>query len=120
MKGSLSGMTKLKKLRFYSLFHKGREPNEPAAISGRVFAKLSSLEELIISSDQLGPLPDDVFAGLTALKILELTNVTLPRLPKSMLTLPKIEAVYYGGKGMSPEDYATLKEKLGDKLKSAR
>src|SRR5271154_5484524 len=40
------------------------------------------------------------FAGLTSLKVLELSNVTLPRLPRSMLNLPKIETVYYDGKGM--------------------
>ena len=92
----------------------------PVAINGKVFAKLSSLEELIITSDQLGLLPDDVFAGLTSLKVLELSKVTLPRLPRSMLNLPKIEAVYYDGKGMSKDDYETLKKALGAKLKAAR
>ena len=115
-----AGMTKLKKLHFFSLFHNRGRPNDPVAINAKVFAKLSALEELIITDDQLGQLPDDVFAGLTSLKVLELTNVTLPRLPKSMLTLPKIEVIYFDGQGMSKEDYATLKEKLGDKLKSRR
>lgn len=114
------GLTKLKKLHFHSLFHKKAKPNEPVAITGRVFAKLSSLEELIITGDQLGQLPDDVFTGLTSLKTLDLSYVHMARLPKSMLTLPKIETVHYEGKGMTKEDYATLKEKLGDKLKGNR
>jgi hypothetical protein len=115
-----AGLTGLKRLRFYSLFHKAGNDKEPVAISEKVFAKLSGLEELVITSDQLGLLPDNVFAGLTSLKVLELTNVTLPRLPKSMLELPKIEAVYYDGKGMSKDDYAKLKKALGDKLKARR
>jgi hypothetical protein len=114
------GLTKLKKLHFYSLFHKRGNANEVAAFGEKVFAKLPDLEELVIEADQLGNLPDDAFAGLTSLKVLELSNVTLLRLPKSMLTLPKIEVIYFDGKGMSKEDYATLKEKLGDKLKSKR
>lgn len=85
-----------------------------------MFAKLSSLEELIIANDQLGPLPDDVFAGLTSLKVLELSNVTLTRLPKSLLNLPKIETVYCNGKGLNKDDYETLKKTFGDKLKAKR
>jgi hypothetical protein len=118
--GDFAGLTGLKKLHFYSLFHKKGTDKEPVAISGKVFAKLSGLEELVIESDQLGLLPDDVFAGLTGLKVLELSNVTLKRLPKSMLELPKIEAVYYDGKGLSKEDYDKLKKALGDKLKARR
>lgn len=113
------GLTKLKKLHFYSLFHKKGKPDEIVAINGKVFAKLSSLEELIIT-DQLGLLPDDVFTGLTGLKVLDLTNATLARLPKSLLTLPKIETVYYDGRGLSKEDYDALKEKLGAKLEPKR
>ena len=37
-----------------------------------------------------------------------------------MLTLPKFEAVYYEGRGMSKDDFATLKTVLGDKLKGNR
>jgi hypothetical protein len=116
-----AGLTGLKKLDFYSLFHKwdAKAPGPPA-INEKVFAKLSSLEELVIRSDQLGQLPDDVFAGLKSLKVLELKAVTLPCLPKSLLTLPKIEAVYFDGKGMRPEDYETLKKALGEKLKAKR
>jgi hypothetical protein len=119
--GDFAGLTGLKKLDFYSLFHKWNEkaPGH-VAISEKVFAKLSSLEELVIRSDQLGQLPDGVFAGLTSLKVLELSQVTLPCLPKSLLTLPKIEAVYFDGKGMSPEDYERLKKALGEKLKAKR
>lgn len=113
------GLTKLKKLHFYSLFHKKGKPDEVVAINDKVFAKLSGLEELIIT-DQLGLLPDDVFAGLTGLKVLDLTNSTLSRLPKSLLALPKIETVYYDGRGLGKRDYDTLKEKLGDKLKPKR
>jgi hypothetical protein len=115
-----AGMTNLKKLHFYSLFHNRGRSTDPIAIDGKVFAKLSSLEELIITWDQLGQLPDDVFSGLTSLKVLEMTNVTLTRLPKSMLELQKIETVYYDGKGMSKEDYETLKSTLGNKLKQTR
>ena len=114
-----AGLTKIKKLYFFSLFHKQNSAN-PVAFTNKVFSKLSNLEELIITDDQLGALPDDVFAGLTSLKTLELSNVTLVSLPKSMLTLPKIEVVYYDGKGMSKEDYETLKKALGDKLKEKR
>ena len=64
--------------------------------------------------------PDDVFAGLKSLKVLELGNTTMTRLPKSLLTLPKIEVIYYNGNGMSKEDYETLKKEYGDKLKARR
>jgi Leucine-rich repeat (LRR) protein len=115
-----AGLTKLKKLHFYSLFHKQGKANEVVAFDKKVLAKLSGLEELIIEDDELGLLPDDAFAGLTSLKVLELTGSTLSRLPKSMLELPKIEAIYYDGEGMNKEDYATLKKALGDKLKPRR
>ena len=81
-------MTKLKKLHFYSLLHnQGRPAADPIAISGKVFANLSSLEELTMN-EQLGQLPDDVFAGLTSLKILDLTNSTLPRLSANPICSP--------------------------------
>jgi Leucine rich repeat len=115
-----AGLRNLKKLEMYSLFHNSGRPDAPIAISGKVFKGLSKLEELRIAQDQLGQLPDDVFAGLTSLKVLDLSYVTLNRLPRSLLTLPKIEAVYYEGRGMSKEDFATLKSKLGDKLKGNR
>lgn len=116
-----AGLTKIKKLYFFSLFHKQPDaPANAAAFTNKVIARLSSLEELIITDDQLGTLPDDVFAGLTSLKVLELSNISLPKLPKSMLNLPKIEVVYYDGKGMGSEDYETLKKALGDKLKEKR
>src|SRR5262245_39336225 len=76
-----AGMTKLKKLYFYSLFHKRGKADEVVAFNEKVFANLSNLEELIIESDQLGNLPDDAFAGLKSLKVLELNNVTMLRLP---------------------------------------
>ena len=113
------GLTKLKKLHFYSLLHNRGRAEDPIAIGNKVFTPLANLEELIIM-EQLGQLPDEVFAGLTSLKILDLSNSTLPRLPKSLLTLPKIEAVYFDGRGMSKDDYETLKNKLGDKLKAKR
>lgn len=115
-----AGMTNLKKLHFRSLFHKKGAGTETAAISAKVFAKLSSLEELIITDDQLGRLPDDVFSGLKSLKVLDLSDVSLLRVPKSMLELPKIEVIYYDGDGLSKEDYAALQKALGDKLKSHR
>jgi Leucine-rich repeat (LRR) protein len=46
-------------------------------------------------------LPDEVFSGLESLKILDLTNSQMRRLPKSMHTLPKIEVVYFYGNGLS-------------------
>ena len=114
-----AGMTNLKKLHFFSLLHNQGRVTDPIAISGKVFANLSSLEELIMT-EQLGQLPDDVFSGLTSLKILDLSGSTLPRLPKSMLTLPKIETVYFDGRGMSKEDFDTLKTKLGSKHQTRR
>ena len=111
-----AGLTKLKKLYFYSLLHNRGRTTDPIAIGDKVFAKLASLETLKIQ-EQLGQLPDDVFAGLTSLKVLDLTNSTLTRLPTSLMALPKIETVYYDGRGLSKEDYATLQKKLGDKLK---
>jgi hypothetical protein len=114
-----AGLPKLKKLHFFSLLHNQGRPSDPIAISNKVFAPLSNLEELIIN-EQLGQLPDGVFSGLTSLKTLDLTNSTLPRLPKSLLALPKIETVYFDGRGMSKEDFATLKNALGDKLKNRR
>lgn len=115
-----AGLTKLKKLQFYSLFHKSGERNEIAAFNQKVFAKLPHLEELIITRDQLGNLPDDAFSGLTSLKVLELTKIEMTRLPKSLLTLPKIEVIYYDGNGLSKEDYDALKKEYGDKLKPKR
>jgi len=114
------GLTKLKKLHFFSLFHKCGEGTETAAFGEKVFAKMPNLEELVIESDQLGNLPDDAFAGLKSLKVLELNNVKFARLPKSLLTLPKIETIYYDGRGMSKDDYETLKKEYGDKLKPKR
>jgi len=115
-----AGLTNLKKLQMFSLFHNRGQPGAPIALSGQVFKDLSKLEELRITQDQLGHLPDDVFAGLTSLKVLDLSYVTLNCLPRSLLTLPKIETVYYEGQGMNKEDYATLKNSLGDKLKGNR
>jgi Leucine-rich repeat (LRR) protein len=115
-----AGLTSLKKLRMRSLFHNSGDAGEPIALSGKVFKQLSKLEELSITNDQLGQLPDDVFAGLRSLKVLDLSNSTLSRLPASLLTLPRIETVYYDGEGMSAQDYATLKRKLGDKLKDSK
>jgi Leucine-rich repeat (LRR) protein len=115
-----AGLTNLKKLHMYSLFHNKGQPGAPIALNAKVFKDLSKLEELRISDDQLGQLPDDAFAGLTSLKVLDLSNITLNRLPSSLLTLPKIETVYYEGRGMNKEDFATIKNKLGDKLKGNR
>jgi hypothetical protein len=114
------GLTNLKKLEMYSLFHNNGRPEAVIAISGKVFKDMSKLEELRITQDQLGQLPDDVFAGLCSLKVLDLSNVTLNRLPSSLLSLPKLETVYFEGRGMSKEDFATLKSKLGDRLKGNR
>jgi hypothetical protein len=115
-----AGLMNLRKLEMYSLFHNNGRPEAPIALSGKVFKNLSKLEELRITQDQLGQLPDDVFAGLTSLKVLDLSWARLNRLPSSLLTLPKIEVVYFEGQGMSPEDFATLKNNLGDKLKGNR
>jgi len=115
-----AGLTNLKKLHMYSLFHNKGQPGAPIALNDKVFKDLSKLEELRIADDQLGQLPDDVFAGLTSLKVLDLSNITLNRLPNSLLNLPKIETVYYEGRGMSKEEFATMKSKLGDKLKGNR
>lgn len=46
-------------------------------------------------------------------------DVTFTRLPKSLLTLPKIEAIYYSD-GTSKENYEELKKAYGDKLKPKR
>ncbi len=115
-----AGLTNLKKLQMFSLFHNSGQPGAPLALSGKVFKDLSKLEELRITQDQLGHLPDDVFAGLTSLKILDLSYATLNRLPSSLLALPKIETVHYEGRGMSNQDFATLKNRLGNKLKGNR
>jgi len=114
-----SGLTKLKKLHFFSLLHNLGRPTDPIAINGKVFANLSSLEELTMN-EQLGQLPDDVFSGLTSLRVLDLSNSTLPRLPKSLLALPKIETVYFDGRGMSKEDLDSLRSHLGSKLQARR
>jgi hypothetical protein len=114
-----AGLKNLKKLHFFSLLHNQGRPNDPIAIKNGVFAKLPKLEELIIN-EQLGLLPDEVFSGLESLKVLDLANSRLRRLPKSMLTLPKIEVVYYTGNGLSKEEFDTLKNALGAKLKSRR
>jgi hypothetical protein len=114
------GLDNLRKLEMYSLFHNNGRPEAPIALSGKVFKNLAKLEELRITQDQLGQLPDDVFAGLVSLKVLDLSQITLNRLPSSLLTLPKIETVYFEGRGMSKEDFDILKSKLGDKLKGNR
>lgn len=116
-----AGMTKLKKLYFESLFHKsGTKKGEIPAFTEKVFAKLPQLEELIIDSDELGDLPDDAFSGLKSLKVLELIDVNFERLPKSLLTLPKLEVIYCDGREMKKEHYEALKKAYGDKLKPRR
>lgn len=113
-----SGLSNLKKLHMTSLFHNvGRSGDPIASISGEVFKHLSRLEELSITRDQLGQLPDDVFAGLTSLTVLDLSHVNLRRLPRSLL---KIETVYFEGRGLSKEDFETLKDNMGDRLKGNR
>ncbi|MFO0965203.1 MAG: hypothetical protein U0793_06415 [Gemmataceae bacterium] len=114
-----AGLTKLKKLHFYSLLHNEGRPTDPIAIGVKVFSHLSSLEELIID-EELGLLPDGVFSGLASLKVLDLTGSTLPRLPASLLTLPNIETVIFDGEGMSREDYSTLRKTLGKKHRETR
>lgn len=114
------GLTNLKRLQFYSLFHNRGGANEPIAISEKVFAELTKLEELVMEDDQLGLLPDDVFASLVSLKILDLTNTRLYRLPKSMLTIPKIEKVYFNGDGMDKNSFQILENTLGNKLEPSR
>ncbi len=52
--------------------------------------------------------------------VLDLSNITLNRLPSSLLTLPRNETVHCEGRGISQEDFATLNNKLGDKLKRNR
>lgn len=119
--GDFAGMTKLKKLYFESLFHKGGgKKANVIAFTKEVFAKLPQLEELIIEDDELGTLPDDAFEGLKSLKVLELKNTTFTKLPKSLLELPKIEAIYYGGEDVSEKHYEALKKAYGDKLKPKR
>jgi Leucine-rich repeat (LRR) protein len=114
-----AGLTNLKKLHFFSLLHNQGGPCDPVAIGPKVFAELPNLEELIME-EELGLLPDDVFSGLTSLRILDLSDATLNRLPRSLLTLPKIETVYFEGDGLSKEDFATLQKSLGSKLKPRR
>ena len=76
--------------------------------------------ERIIDSDELGNLPDDAFAGLKSLKVLELNEVAFSRLPKSLLTLPKLEVIYCDGREMEKEHYEALKKAYGNKLKATR
>ncbi len=114
-----AGLDNLKKLHFYSLLHNRGRENDPIAIGNKVFANLSHLEELTMN-EQLGRLPDDVFSGLKSLRILDLTNATMVRLPRSMLELPKIETVYFDGRGMNKDDYQLLRERLGSKLQARR
>jgi hypothetical protein len=114
------GLTNLKKLHMYSLFHNRNQKGAPVALTANVFKPLAKLEELTIKDDQLGQLPDDVFAFLTSLKVLDLSHAMLYRLPDSLLSLPQIETVYYEGGGLSKEDFATLKNALGAKLKGNR
>ena len=109
------GLKNMKKLHFFSLLHNRGRPEDPIAIGNEVFAGLSNLEELQMN-EQLGLLPDEVFSGLTSLKILDLTTASLNRLPKTMLTLPSIEKIIFNGRGMSPEDYELLKKTYGNKL----
>jgi hypothetical protein len=58
--------------------------------------------------------------GLTSLKMLVKPNCTLPRLPKSLLALPKVETVYFDGRAMSKGDFDKLKETLGEKHRLKR
>jgi hypothetical protein len=119
--GDFSGLINLKRLEFFSLFHRaGKKDAGPPAFTHRVFSTLPKLEELVITSDQLGTLPDDVFGSLPSLRVLVLTNVTLPHLPSSILALPKLEEMVYDGKGMPKEEYELLKKTLGNKLKAKR
>jgi len=72
-----AGLTKLKKLHFFSLLHDPGRPNDPIAINNEVFARLPQLEELIMN-EQLGLLPDEVFSGLESLKIRRFLTCRVP------------------------------------------
>lgn len=112
-----SGLSNLKKLTMMSMFHNRGLAEAPIALSRKVFRHLGRLEQLSITRDQLGQLPDDVFADLSSLTVLDLSHVSLSRLPRSLL---KIETVHFEGRGMSKEDFETLKSNLGDRLKGNR
>lgn len=121
MDNDFVGLTNLRKLVMRSLFHNWGFPTDPISINEKVFADLSSLEELHINTDQLGLLPDGVFSGLTGLKYLNLMGTSMSRLPASLLTLPKIEEVRcHEGLGLLPVDFSRLKAALGSKLITTR
>src|SRR5260370_37223126 len=46
-----AGLTKLKRLHFYSLLHNEGRPTDPIAINNKVFGHLSNLEELIMDEE---------------------------------------------------------------------
>ena len=113
------GLTNLRKLRFFSLFHKSGGETETKAFTAKVFKPLVQLEELSITSDNLGELDDDVFIELGSLRLLRLSGITLGRLPLSLLVMPKIESVIYTGDGLTDLEIKVLKHALGDKLKAS-
>jgi hypothetical protein len=111
------GLENLTQLEFPSLFHKLGIAGEKISVNERVFAKLSKLEVLRMTNDELGLLPDGVFSGLTSLRVLDLNGSDLSRLPKSILDRPKIQEVIFDGTGLSNGDFQILRNKLGTKLK---
>jgi len=109
------GLTNLESLEFFSLFHKFDE-SDGIAFQRNVFSPLANLKELIID-DELGTLPDDVFASLNSLRVLNLKFSEFTKLPQSIFELPQLEALHCLNASMPNEDLEKLKAVYGDRVK---
>lgn len=109
-----AGLTNLKKLAFYSLFHKPYIHPEVKPFESYVFAPLNNLEVLEMD-EELGELNDNVFDRLENLKVLRLESSHLLNLPQSLLELPKIEAIHATSFNFEHNaDFDKLKSTYGD------
>lgn len=103
-----AGLTNVKDLSFHSVFHS--VPGLPVDI----FRSMPNLKKLSLDSNQFEELPQDVFAPLEGLKVLDLTYSAFgsETLPASIFRLPSIESIIT--RGLDRVHFQMLKDHYGD------
>ena len=109
------GLTELKKLEFYSLFH-----TLPGPFKGKTFKPLQNLQELIIG-EEISVLDDDAFAEIGGLKVFDILDSYFETIPQSLLEFPSLEVFYCTSNSFErDEDYEKVKAVYGDRVKESR